>query len=73
MCFAEVGAARRPPRPDPLRHRSRGRPANATGEVEGVCRHLVADHLGFTGTRWDSTVPRPSSISALITNGGFED
>ncbi|WP_405606688.1 hypothetical protein [Streptomyces sp. NBC_00076] len=44
----------------------------ASGIVEGAARHLVADRLDITGSRW--SVPGAEAVltlRALITNGDF--
>ncbi|MCX4862234.1 hypothetical protein [Streptomyces canus] len=46
----------------------------ASGIVEGAARHLVADHLDSTGSRW--TVPEAEAVlglRALISNGDFPE
>ncbi|MGV9249388.1 hypothetical protein [Streptomyces sp. NPDC003710] len=46
----------------------------AGGAVEGAARHLVADRLDITGSRW--TVPGAEAVLTLrtvISNGDFPD
>ncbi|RNL73190.1 hypothetical protein [Streptomyces sp. I6] len=46
----------------------------ASGAVEGAARHLVADRLDITGSRW--TVPGAEAVLTLrtvISNGDFPD
>ncbi len=46
----------------------------ATGIIEGCCRHLIADRLDITGSRW--SVPGAEAVltlRALISNGDFEE
>jgi hypothetical protein len=81
--------ARDPPRGrrrlHPLPHRPRGPPAlrhraglrlgpNATGAIEGVCRHTIADRLAITGSRWGPDSSEAIlKLRALKDNGDLEE
>lgn len=46
----------------------------ASGAVEGACRHLIADRLAITGSRW--SVPGAEAVltlRAIISNGDFDE
>ncbi|MGW1718923.1 hypothetical protein [Streptomyces sp. NPDC002156] len=50
---------------------ARGRPTGS-GVIEGAARHLVADRLTITGSRW--SVPGAEALlqlHAIISNGDF--
>lgn len=45
----------------------------ATGVIEGACRHLVADRMDITGSRWGlETAQAVLTLRAIITTGDFE-
>ena len=46
----------------------------ATGVIEGACRHLIADRLAITGSRWGlDGAEAVLALRAVISNGDFTD
>ena len=46
----------------------------ATGAVEGACRHLIADRLAITGSRWGvASAEAVLTLRAMISNGDFDE
>jgi hypothetical protein len=46
----------------------------ATGVIEGACRHLVADRMDITGSRWGlDTAQAVLTLRAIMTSGDFDD
>ena len=46
----------------------------ATGVIEGACRHLIADRLSLSGSRWGlDGAEAILTLRAVISNGDFEE
>jgi hypothetical protein len=46
----------------------------ATGVIEGACRHLIADRLSLSGSRWGlDGAEAVLTLRAVISNGDFEE
>jgi hypothetical protein len=46
----------------------------ATGVIEGACRHLIADRLSLSGSRWGlDGAEAVLTLRAVIANGDFEE
>lgn len=46
----------------------------ATGVIEGACRHLIADRLSLSGSRWGlDGAEAVLTMRAVIANGDFEE
>jgi hypothetical protein len=46
----------------------------ATGVIEGACRHLIADRLSVSGSRWGlDGAEAVLTLRAVISNGDFEE
>jgi hypothetical protein len=46
----------------------------ATGVIEGACRHLIADRLSLSGSRWGlDGAEAVLTLKAVITNGDLEE
>lgn len=46
----------------------------ATGVIEGACRHLIADRLSLSGSRWGlDGAEAVLTLRAVISNGAFEE
>jgi hypothetical protein len=46
----------------------------ATGVIEGACRHLIADRLSLSGSRWGLDAAEAIlTLRAVISNGDFEE
>jgi hypothetical protein len=46
----------------------------ATGVIEGACRHLIADRLSLSGSRWGlNGAEAVLTLRAVISNGDFEE
>jgi hypothetical protein len=46
----------------------------ATGVIEGACRHLIADRLSLSGSRWGlDGAEAVLTLRAVISNGDLEE
>ena len=46
----------------------------ATGVIEGACRHLIADRLSISGSRWGlDGAEAVLTLRAVISNGDFTE